>query len=110
MRTAHFHSAQRPAPVYLWMSLFVIASALSLRAAQPAPQADQSASSTSVFIDDTNFGRDPFFPRSERRKAKVVIPVVFVSNPSILLQALDGLALKGTSGLPGKRLALLNNR
>jgi uncharacterized protein YgbK (DUF1537 family) len=71
------------------------------------PHLDEVTSANSVFVDDAKFGRDPFFPNSKRRLPKVVTPVGPVTSS---LQVLNNIVLKGISGLPGHRLAMLNNR
>ena len=88
------------------------ASALILLArdaiAAPTPAAPtatpvETPSHQSVFVDRKGFGRDPFFPNSQRRLGPISTnkPVeVNVSN----------LSLKGISGTVDKRLAIINNR
>jgi hypothetical protein len=83
------------------------------RAAQPLamPQVDGIASTQSIFVDDPKFGKDPFFPKSTRHLPPVITPAVgVVPDTSAFTQLLNSVVLKGISGLPGKRLALLNNR
>lgn len=89
----------------------LLLSGLSAGGAQPAalPHVDQVASSQSMFIDDPNFGKDPFFPKSDRRKPQTPVQPLPNQAPDNL-GTLNGVVLKGISGLPGKRLALLNNR
>src|SRR5580765_1108159 len=55
-------SVALPALLLLWSGTWV-------RGATPAvmPHLDEVASNQSVFVDDANFGRDPFFPNSGRR-------------------------------------------
>jgi hypothetical protein len=59
----------------------------------------------SEFVDDANTGKDPFFPKSTRRKVVVKptedVPVV----PSIP----ETIALKGISFLQDRKLAIINN-
>jgi hypothetical protein len=97
-----------------WSGAFavLIASLLCARAAQPAamPHLDEVASVKSVFVDDPKFGKDPFFPKSDRRKPQVIVPVATGPDTSALAQLLNNIVLKGISGVPGKRLAMLNNR
>ena len=75
-------------------------------AATPAPAATPQEPQVvkSVFVDRPNFGRDPFFPNSLRRgkvvQDTVVEPVANFNN----------IVLKGISGTPEKRLAILNNK
>jgi len=80
------------------------------RAGQALPHVDEIASNTSVFVDDPKFGKDPFFPKSRRRVPEVVTPVGAAPDRSALDQVLNSIVLKGVSGVPGKRLAMLNNR
>ena len=61
----------------------------------------------SVFTDDPNVGKDPFFPRSVRRHPSVdVASVTNAPPPSTLF---GQLTLKGISGTKGQRLALINS-
>jgi hypothetical protein len=95
--------------LFFLLLLTLAASTLCGRAAQASalPQLDEVAATNSVFIDDGKFGKDPFFPASTRRAPKVITPV----NPtSDFSQILNNVSLKGISGRPGKRLALLGNR
>ena len=101
----------------LWsISIAVLLIALSVvggRAAQPAgmPHLDEISSTNSVFVDDVNFGKDPFFPKSVRRVPVIVTPVVkAVPESELYGQVLGSVVLKGISGVRGKRLAMLNNR
>ena len=74
------------------------------RAPAAAPAAVPPEPVKSVFVDRPNFGRDPFFPNSSRRgrvvQDAVVEPVANFNN----------IFLKGISGSPEKRLAILNNK
>ena len=86
---------------------------LAARSAQsPAlPQVDQISSIQSTFVDDPQFGKDPFFPKSTRHLPKVITPTVNAApDTSAFTQLLNSVTLKGISSLPGKRLAMLNNR
>jgi hypothetical protein len=59
----------------------------------------------SAFIDDPNQGKDPFFPESKRRLPKPKAdpkPTAIVASPKDLM-------LKGISGPPNRRFALINN-
>ena len=75
------------------------------RAEQPTTvvQVDVAASTKSFFIDDPNFGKDPFFPNSKRRIQTVVATNAFVEV------SIPDLILKGISGTKDRRLALINN-
>ena len=81
-------------------------------AAPPAvlPHVDDVNSGKSLFVDDAKFGKDPFFPKSSRRVPQIVTPVNVTPDTGVFNQVLSTVALKGISGLPGKRLALLGNR
>ena len=70
-------------------------------AAAAAPQETQQFKS--VFVDRPNFGRDPFFPKSDRRGSVQDIVVEPVAN-------FNNIVLKGISGSAEKRLAILNNK
>jgi hypothetical protein len=96
----------------LWI-LMVVFSGFGTRAAQPAspapvpapaaePALDLVTIPKSVFADDPQVGKDPFFPRSTRRAPQVQnVPVV---------ETIPDLLLKGVSGTFTKRLAIINNR
>jgi hypothetical protein len=73
-------------------------------AATPAAAAATQEQNKSVFVDRPNFGRDPFFPNSPRRGRIVQDTVV---EPSANF---NNIVLKGTSGTPEKRLAIINNK
>ena len=92
--------------------LLLILSPLGAQAAQAPllPHVDEIPSGKSVFIADPKFAKDPFFPKSQRWTTQVVTPVGVVPDTTALNQVFNGLILKGISGLPGKRLALINNR
>ena len=98
----------------LSFSLLLLAlSPVGGRAAQPAamPHLDEVASTKSVFVDDVNFGKDPFFPASKRRVPVVAVPATnVVQDAGFFSQVFASVVLRGISGLPTKRLALLNNR
>jgi len=96
----------------LIIALFLLALA-SVRAAQPVvmPHLDEINTTNSVFLDDPNFGRDPFFPLSTRHKPVIVAPPTkSIPVEEIFGQVLESVPLKGISGVPTKRLALLGNR
>ena len=58
----------------------------------------------SVFVDDPRLGKDPFFPESQRRSARRV------TTPTQPVVPVTELTVKGISGRPGHRLAIINNR
>lgn len=62
----------------------------------------------SVFVDDPEKGKDPFFPLSGRRTYVAPRPVVqspTATEPSVLFKLLQ---LKGISGVKGEPLAIIN--
>jgi hypothetical protein len=61
----------------------------------------------SVFTDDPNAGKDPFYPRSARRQPTVEVASVTNTPPPSTL--FSQLTLKGISGTKGQRLALINS-
>ena len=87
---------------------FVLLAALSTYAAPSAVQtAEPSLEPTireSVFQDEAGIGKDPFFPKSTRRAAKLPSISAPVAAPIVQL------SLKGISGSSSSRLALINNR
>src|SRR5438132_185190 len=104
--------AARLAKRALLAVVLLIGSLACARAAQPVvmPQLDEVPTTNSVFIDDAKFGRDPFYPKSDRRKPQIVRVLGTATDTTILSQILASISLKGISGLPSKRLAMLNNR
>lgn len=85
-----------------WVLMFVF-TGFGARAAQPAaPAPEPSPVPQSVFVDDANVGKDPFFPRSTRRGAQL--------KTVALVEAVPDLLLKGVSGTAARRLAIINNR
>ncbi len=78
-------------------------SAPATNASQPPPPAK------SVFVDEVQFGKDPFFPRSTRRAKAVPVAPAAVSAPSLATVILGQLTLKGISVSPNGRYALINN-
>ena len=75
---------------------------LGLAQTKPALSAEDPPAPESAFIDRPTFGKDPFFPKSDRRGVPANVPVASLSD-------IPDLMLKGISGLRGKRLALINN-
>lgn len=90
--------------------LLLVSSGLPLAAradSKPAPIPATPAGPKSVFVDEVEFGKDPFFPRSSRRP-KVVAKV---SDPEPLRGVVPNwVVLKGISVLKDKKLAIVNNR
>jgi len=96
----------------LSISVAVLSFIASLSSAPAAmPHLDEVVSTKSAFTDDPKFGRDPFFPKSTRRKpVEVVTRISTTPDASAFTQVAGSVVLKGISGVRGKRLALLNNR
>ena len=61
----------------------------------------------SVFTDSRTFGKDPFFPKSNRRNIMPLTPTPFSPKEGELP---PGMVLKGLSGTKEKPLAIINNR
>jgi len=70
------------------------------------PPVDEVALTNSVFIDNPQFGKDPFFPKSARAGRFATINVSITNA----VEQFSGLSLKGISGVAGRRLAIINNR
>jgi hypothetical protein len=87
------------------LSMMVCLLATSLRAdtATPPPVAPPSAPK-SVFNDDPSFGKDPFFPKSPRRKFVPKAPDEKPPEPTVS----DVFTLRGISVADGKKLAIIN--
>src|SRR5882672_4196547 len=77
----------------------------SLRAdtTTPSPVAPPG-SPKSVFNDDPSFGKDPFFPKSPRRKFVAKVPDEKPPDPTVS----DFITLRGISSVDGKKLAIIN--
>jgi hypothetical protein len=78
----------------------------SLRAdtTTPSPIVPPSAPK-SVFNDDPSFGKDPFFPKSPRRKFVPKAPDEKPPDPTVP----DFIKLQGISFSDGRKLAIINN-
>lgn len=61
-----------------------------------------------AFTDDTQAGKDPFFPHSTRRQ-ETIVRVTPMSKTAPNVTYLSYLSLKGISGLDGQKLALINS-
>lgn len=96
------------AALLLWCASAVLAQAgQETNAVAAASHLNPPVVAKSVFTDDPNLGKDPFFPRSARRQPAVdVAAVTNVPPPSTLFSQLT---LKGISGTKGQRLALINS-
>jgi hypothetical protein len=77
----------------------------SLGADTTTPPPVPPTAPTSVFNDDPSFGKDPFFPKSPRRKFVPKAPDEKPPDPTVP----DGIALRGISFSGGKKLAIINN-
>jgi hypothetical protein len=80
--------------------------AASLRAdtTTPSPIVPPSAPK-STFNDDPSFGKDPFFPKSPRRKFVPKAPDEKPPDPTVP----DFIKLQGISFSDGRKLAIINN-
>jgi hypothetical protein len=95
---------QRLLPIVIVASLGIPA---GLGADNKTPAALQWAPGPkSEFVDDPEFGRDPFFPASIRRP-KVVVKTsdVEVARPLVP----DTVVVKGISVFQGRKIAIINN-
>jgi hypothetical protein len=59
----------------------------------------------SEFVDDPGNGKDPFFPKSTRRKVVVRTPDAAPPDPTVP----DFVRLQGISFAAGRKLAIINN-
>src|SRR5215207_1296818 len=86
------------------------ATSLAAPARAPAPAPSASVAEViipkSVFVDRPDFGRDPFFPKSERR-GKVMPATTTTVQP---VANFDSVALKGISVNNERRTAIINNK
>lgn len=79
--------------------------AASLRADTTATSTNAPASGLkSVFTDDPSFGKDPFFPKSPRRKFVPKAPDEKPPDPTVP----EFIRLQGHSFSDGKKLAIIN--
>ena len=75
----------------------------------PAPKAVTPPVPKSVFMDEPDKGKDPFFPTSTRRSESLPRVVASSTNSAPETSTLFNLLqLKGISGLRGERLAIIN--
>ena len=70
-----------------------------------AGKKDEPSRPRSVFEDNPNTGKDPFFPKSTRRRQEIVRAVATNAPPTLPSAEL---ALKGISGSKSQPLALIN--
>jgi hypothetical protein len=87
----------------LGLCLLVRASDKSAAVAKPAAVVIPK----SIFTDDPQSGKDPFFPTSTRRVA--VVPRAVLTNAPATSSSFTLLVLKGISDIKGQRLALINS-
>lgn len=86
----------------LTVCLLLVASA---RADTAAPTAiAPPGAPKSEFIDDPSVGKDPFFPKSPRRKFVPKAPDEKPPDPTVS----DSITLRGISSVDGKKLAIIN--
>ena len=71
----------------------------------PLPSIVPAGAPKSEFLDDPGMGKDPFFPRSTRRK--VVVRTVDAAPPDPTVPSF--IMLKGISIAQGRKLAIINN-
>jgi hypothetical protein len=92
-------------------TILVFAAALAVCAAGSANEKNTRPGGRpiSVFVDDVNKGKDPFFPDSTRRLAAAPQPAPNTNSPAPVVATPLALSLKGISGTKGQRLALVNN-
>ena len=74
---------------------------------KPAAAVAPAAGPKSVFVDEVDFGKDPFFPRSIRRPKLLVHTTDSETVRSIVP---DFIVLKGISVLKDRKLAIINDR
>lgn len=60
----------------------------------------------SEFVDNPRFGKDPFFPKSERRRAPKHVATT-TPEPEVITA---DLSLQGISGQRGRKLCIINKR
>lgn len=90
--------------------LFAFLALGSVRAAEPKVDVvmpGQPSGFVSVFKDDRNFGKDPFFPRSNRRSQQATPVKDLVLREGELP---PGMVLQGLSGTKDKPLVIINNK
>jgi len=95
----------------LFTSLLLLITVCLLRVASlradttTPPPIVQPSAPKSVFNDDPSFGKDPFFPRSPRRKFVAKAPDEKPPDPTVP----DTITLRGISVSDGRKLAIINN-
>jgi hypothetical protein len=96
-----------------WLAIAaLVACGARLRGAEQAaaPAKTEMMIPKSVFVNDSDTGKDPFFPLSTRRKDAVPRAVAAATNAApARAVAFDCLKLKGISGTKTQPLALVNS-
>lgn len=96
-------------PFKLSISMFIAIGASANTIPDTSPIAPAGAPKSSFVSDhfEPTFGRDPFFPKTDRFKVKVVEPEAPDTPKGPVIPA--NISLKGISSVEGRRLAILNN-
>lgn len=90
----------------LLLTVCLLFLAVSLRADTAAPSAlVPPGAPKSEFADDPSFGKDPFFPKSPRRKFVPKSPDEKPPDPTVP----DFISLRGVSSAQDRKLAIINN-
>ena len=83
-------------------------SATTVTRADSMPKLDSVYVTKSTFTDDLNFGRDPFFPESNRRRLTPFVPTPVAPKPPAPEVEDHLFTLKGISTYKDERWALIN--
>jgi len=98
-------TTQRPSVHLLSLLTVFLLLAANLRADTAAPSTTTPPGAPkSVFTDDPSFGKDPFFPKSARRK---FVPKAPDERPDPTVPGF--ITLRGISSVQGRKLAIINN-
>jgi hypothetical protein len=103
MKTFASHSVMRNAV----LAAVVCACAVTHASEKLAPATNEVVVPKSVFVNNPDAGKDPFFPTSTRRLQSLVRVTATNSVPQSS-RILDQLALKGISGTKAEPLAIIN--
>jgi hypothetical protein len=102
-----FGGMARLALMAAWMAVSVAWAQTNTSMAQPATNAAPAAIPQSVFVDEVQKGKDPFFPNSSRRQpVRPADGAVAITAPP----STSEFKLKGITGPANRRFALINNR
>jgi|SRR5687768_6654324 len=104
MKTFASFSVKKTVAVAALVSLCAAAHASD----KPSAQTNAPAVPKSVFIDNPQSGKDPFFPNSNRR-SQTIVRVATTNRAPQVSGVLEKLTLKGISGTKGQPLALINS-